>query len=72
MKRRYRVTEAKFIDSYHYHGSWFEYDWEMTLELVGVKIQRTYSTWTEYKSLVGKVIEVDEQGLFKVVEENEE
>jgi len=28
----YKVVKAKLLDCYHFHGSWFEYDYELELE----------------------------------------
>lgn len=56
----YTVMSAKHIDTYHYHGSWFEYAWELSLvDSQGNKVKSTMDTWDEHKQLTGKQIEYD-------------
>jgi hypothetical protein len=58
VKEQYQVLEAKFINSYHYHGSMFEYTWEMTLlNNKGETINRKFDTWRDYETLDGTTIE---------------
>jgi hypothetical protein len=57
MKEELQVLEGKFLDSYHYHGSRFEYTWELTLiDSEGKITIRKLDTWREYKSLSGETI----------------
>lgn len=68
VKERYRVKESKFINSYHYHGSWFEYTWELNVENEHVKATTLkLCTWNSYKDLANKEIEYDGR-LFVVVD----
>jgi hypothetical protein len=74
--KKYTVLSAEHIDTWHYHGSWFEYLWKLKLEDEEGNIkERKIDTHTSfyYKGgadyLVGKTIEVDEKfDLFEVVE----
>ncbi len=48
----YKVLESEFIDSYHYHGSWFEYTWKLKLiDSNGNIVEKTLDTWREYPRL---------------------
>lgn len=56
---QFKVCGAEFIDSYHYHGSWFEYTWKLQLEdKVGTVFVREMDTWVSYKpnELIGNMI----------------
>lgn len=67
-KEIYTVVSAAHIDTYHYHGSWFEYTWEMILtDLNGNRIIKKLDTWDTYHKLSGKVIEYD-GSVFRVIE----
>lgn len=56
----YKVLEAEFHDSYHYHGSCFEYTWKLKLEdSNGNVVERKLDTWRDYNDLEGKVILYD-------------
>lgn len=56
----YKVLESELIDSYHYHGSWFEYTWKLKLlDSNGDIVEKELDTWRGYpklKNLNGKVI----------------
>jgi len=59
-KEVYEVLDSKFIDSHHYHGSWFEYTWELTLkDSNGDIVTKTLDTWREYAFLNGSTIVYD-------------
>lgn len=66
-KEQYTVIKARHIDTYHYHGSWFEYTWDLDLiDSDGKLVNKQLDTWGEHKSLVGKTIDYD-GNVFKVV-----
>lgn len=69
-KVKYLVKNAKRMDVYHYHGSWFEYTWEIEAENLedGSVFKGKLETSTDYKSLIGKIISHSD-GYFKVIEE---
>lgn len=54
-KKHIRVAEAKRVDVYHYHGSWFEYTWELTSI---ADITHTVDTSVNYSEdqLIGKEV----------------
>lgn len=54
-KKRIKIAKAKRIDVYHYHGSWFDYTWELTSI---TDITHTVETSVDYSEdqLVGKEI----------------
>jgi hypothetical protein len=67
IKEHYRVIKGRLIDSYHYHGSWFEYTWELTLENSKGEIkERKLDTWDDYDSLSAATIEFDGK-IFKTI-----
>lgn len=35
LEKEYKVLKSKHIDTYHWHGSMFEYVWELTLKDLG-------------------------------------
>jgi hypothetical protein len=50
IKEHYRVIKGRLIDSYHYHGYWFEYTCELTLEnSKGEITERELDTWDDYE-----------------------
>lgn len=56
----YEVLDSKFIDSHYYHGSWFEYTWELTLkDKDGKIVTKRLDTWSDYQSLNGSTIKYD-------------
>lgn len=60
VQERYRVLEATLVDSYHYHGSMFEYTWDLKLEDADGNItQQNLDTWRDYtpEQIVNKAIE---------------
>lgn len=62
VKKKYKVLEANIADVYHYHGSWFEYTWDLTLQDENSQvIKEKLDTWYEYKpeQLVNQTIEYD-------------
>lgn len=69
-KVKYLVKHAERTDVYHYHGSWFEYTWEIEAENLedGSSFKGKLETSTDYKGLLGKVISHSD-GYFKVIEE---
>lgn len=72
MKRNkvYTVAKATQVDVYHYHGSWFEYTWDLTLvDEEGMEVKGKYDTWTGFKNLEGKQIKLSnmEALIFDVV-----
>ncbi|GAA4879571.1 hypothetical protein GCM10023310_69690 [Paenibacillus vulneris] len=57
---QYEVISGRQIDVYHYHGSWFEYTWELTLrDNEGIIVKKDLDTWNNYNSLDGEKIEYD-------------
>ena len=57
IKEELLVFDGKFLTSYHYHGSWFEYTWELILiDSEGNFTSRKLDTWKDYKSLNGETI----------------
>jgi hypothetical protein len=66
-KEVFEVIEGNFVDSYHYHGSWFEYTWDLILKnTYGKIINKKLDTWRSYGELKGKRIEFDGT-IFKVI-----
>lgn len=60
IKELYIVISATHIDTYHYHGSWFEYTWDLILmDSKGNRINKQLDTWNEYHKLSGSTIEYD-------------
>lgn len=60
IKELYTVVNATHIYTYHYHGSWFEYTWDLILmDQNGNQINKQLDTWDEYQRLTGSVIEYD-------------
>ena len=58
----YRVIEANRVNVYHYHGSWYEYEWQMVVEdEKGKRVAGCFSTSTSYDQLRGKNVR---QGMF--------
>lgn len=56
----YTVLSAKHIDTYHFHGSLFEYTWELKLlDQFGNTDTRKMDTWVDYRQLAGKKINYD-------------
>lgn len=67
-KEYYTVVSAERINVYHYHGSWFEYTWNLLLKSEnGEDVRGEFDTWYNYQSLNGKMIEYD-GNIFKVIE----
>lgn len=67
--KKYKVLSSEHLDTYHYHGSWFEYDWEIEAINLETNEKETLKicTWRPYSELNGKIIEYDGQR-FTVVE----
>lgn len=73
-KSYYEVIEAKLIDSYYYHGSFFEHTWRMKLKdsdgnIHEKELDTPGGYWEENKNYVGKIIEVVD-GSFTVLTEH--
>lgn len=59
-KQRFKVIDAKRIDVHHYHGSWFEYTWDLTLkDCLGKIVTKKLDTYKSYTTLDGKYIDYD-------------
>lgn len=59
-KEQYHVIRGSFIDSHHYHGSWFEYTWLLELECDNGEITtKKLDTWEYFSELNGQKIEYD-------------
>lgn len=67
----FTVVSAKQIDVYHYHGSWFEYEYELTIEDENGNVKSgAFDTWDNPHidgGLVGKTISIDKKGYFRIV-----
>jgi hypothetical protein len=65
-----KVIKARKLDVHHYHGSWFEYVWEITFEDEETKTLYTWTmyTWNDYDSLEGKIITIKDDHRFEVME----
>lgn len=55
----YKVLSATFVNSYHYHGSMFDYTWKLTLtDENGEVIECVEDTLSDYDDLEGKYIRI--------------
>ncbi|MGG1650524.1 hypothetical protein ABHN03_25325 [Paenibacillus sp. NRS-1775] len=56
----YTVLKVVSVEIYHYHGSWFKYEYDLDLLDAGGKVLKMkIDSWNEYEDLLGKVIEYD-------------
>lgn len=63
----YTVVRSTFVESYHYHGSSFEYTWDLVLRAKnGEELQKRVDTTSRYENLNGKTVELGRFG-FDVV-----
>lgn len=66
----YTVISARQTDIYHFHGSWFEYDFQMNLkDEDGNIVSAVLSTWDNpdmHNKFIGKKIKIT-KGYFRVV-----
>jgi hypothetical protein len=65
----YKVLAATRTYIHHYHGSWFEYTWRLTLsDAKGKIIKETWDTWEYTTNWIGKNI-VHDGTTFKMLKE---
>jgi hypothetical protein len=68
----YKIISANFLDSWHYHGSWFEYKYNLRLLKDGIEEQKVLWSYDYYRdfdgeTLEGRNIEIQKDGMFRVV-----